>query len=87
MTEKCRLSQFADNTQSLLIAKNKEKVIQSTQIEANSVIEYFSINDLVNNEDKASLLYNSAGKGEKINLQIGGEEVKSKESDELLGLY
>ena len=39
VTEGCKLSQFADDTQSMCIAENKEEVIQSTQKEANSVIE------------------------------------------------
>ena len=58
------LSNFADDTQSLTIAESKDGVVHKTQTEASNIIEFFSTNDLVNNADKAAILYNSGGKGE-----------------------
>ena len=84
------LSNFADDTQSIIVAKDQNTAIEVTKREANSIIDYFSSNDLVNNPDKACLVYNSRGKGEKITISdIGGEELESldpKKSERLLGL-
>ena len=41
------LSQYADDTQSLCIAENKENVVEMATREANSIIEFFTANDLV----------------------------------------
>ena len=60
--------------------------MENTQKEANNIIEYFSLNDLCNNSDKAAVLYNSGGKGDNVTINIGSEEIKSKESEKLLGL-
>ena len=87
VSEGCSLSQFADDTQSLCVAKTKEEVLKTTKEEADNVINYFSANDLCNNSDKAAILYNSKGKGQTISLEIGGKELKSKQSEKLLGLY
>ena len=86
VSDECRLSRFADDTQSLCIADKKEEAIETTKDEANNIIDYYSKNDLVNNSDKASLIYNSKGKGESIELNIGREELKSKNTEKLLGL-
>ena len=84
------LSNFADDTQSIIVAKDQNTAIDVTKREANSIIDYFSSNDLVNNPDKACLVYNSRGKGEKITISdIGGEDLESldpKKSERLLGL-
>ena len=45
------------------------------------------MNDLVNNDDKAALLYNSQGKGKTISCNIGEEEITSKKTEKLLGLH
>ena len=70
VSEDCSLSQFADDTQSLCVAKTKEDVINNTQKETSNMIDYFSSNDLCNNTDKAALLYNSEGKGQTKSLKI-----------------
>ena len=44
------------------------------------------MNDLVNNSNQTSLIYNSKGKGKIITIHIGGEELKSKKTEKLLGL-
>ena len=42
----------------------------------------------MNNDDKAAILYNSKGKGEQITIEnIGGEKLKSTNSEKLLGLH
>ena len=55
--------------------------------EANSVIQFFTNNNLVNNADKACLLVNSKGRGQLTMVEdIGGQNVESQESEKLLGL-
>ena len=41
---------------------------------------------LKNNPDKAALIYNSKGKEKKIEMEVGGEVLKTAESEKLLGL-
>ena len=66
-TEKSMLSNFADDTQSIVIHNN---------------------NNLVNNPDKAAILYNSKGTGSEIIVEnIGKENLKSSYSEKLLGLH
>ena len=56
-------------------------------MEANKVISFFASNSMVNNSDKAALLYNSNGKGEEITVEnIGGFSLKSKQHEKLLGM-
>ena len=87
-TEKSILSNFADDTQSIVIHNNKENAIEITQKEANSVIDFFHSNNLVNNPDKAAILYNSKGTGSEIIVEnIGKENLKSSYSEKLLGLH
>ena len=57
-TDKSKLQNFADDTQSIIISNNKEEVLDTTSQEANSVIKFFESNSMVNNSDKAALLYN-----------------------------
>ena len=88
-TEGCDLSQFADDTQSLCVSDNKESVIEMTKREASNIIDFFSANDLVNNADKACVIYNAKGKGDQMTLEnIGGEKLTSldeNQSEKLLG--
>ena len=87
-TENSTLSNFADDTQSIIINENKEKAIEITEQEANNIIAFFESNNLVNNPDKASLLYKSRGKGDNISIEnIGGIELKSTNTEKLLGLH
>ena len=87
-TEKSMLSNFADDTQSIVIHDNKEEAVEATKKEANSVIEFFKSNNLVNNPEKAAILYNSRGKSSKIIVDnIGEETLESTYSEKLLGLY
>ena len=43
VSENCQISQFADDTQTLCVAKNLETVKKNTITEANNVINYFSM--------------------------------------------
>ena len=87
-TENSVLSNFADDTQSIIISDNTEKVLEIATKEANSVVSFFGSNNLVNNTDKAALLYNSKGKSGKISAQIiGNEIINSTYSEKLLGLH
>ena len=80
------LTNFADDTQSIVISDTKENLISTTKAESSAVISFFSANNLVNNSDKASLMYNSKGLDDKIELDIGSKNIKSKDSEKLLGL-
>ena len=82
------LSNFADDTQSIIIENNIERVCEKTSNEANNVISFFECNNLVNNPDKAALLYNSKGKGRNITINnVGGKSINSTYSEKLLGLH
>ena len=89
-TEHSKLSNFADDTQSLCVAEDKEAVVTKTKRDASNIINFFSANDLVNNPDKACLAYNSKGKGELLTLEdIGGKTLKSlgeNNTEKLLGM-
>ena len=50
-------------------AETKEEAIEVATQEANQVISFFASNSMVNNSDKAALLYNSDGKGSTITLE------------------
>ena len=70
------MSNFADDTQSIIVSDNRENLIETAAIKANSVINFFNSNGLVNNADKAAVLYNSKGKGEVITIKnVGGENL------------
>ena len=87
-TNESMLSNFADDTQSIVISDNKENAIKTTKKEANSEIEFFGANHLVNNPEKAALLYNSNGMSAEIILEnIGEENIKSSYSEKLLGIH
>ena len=56
-------------------------------ISVTAVTAFFSGVGLVNNADKAALLYNSRRKGTEITIEdVGGEALKSKEAEKLLGV-
>ena len=85
--ENSTLSNFADDTQSLIIANNEQALAETVKKESDSVLSFFRGNNLVNNPDKACLFLNSGGRGKLETIQnIGGENVKSKESEKLLGV-
>ena len=54
----CILSNFADDTQSIIVRESKENLLETILKEADSVIEFFANNNLVNNAEKAAVLYN-----------------------------
>ena len=77
-TEKSKLSNFADDTQSIVVSNTVEETLETTKKEANSVISFFECNNLVNNANKAAILYNSKGKGKSVAIEnIGGERKTS----------
>ena len=85
--ENSLLANFADDTQSIIISDSLEKALEITSKEANNIISFFGLNNLVNNPDKAAVLYNSKGKGGNIKINnIGGENLNSTFSEKLLGL-
>ena len=63
-----------------------EAAKKSTTEEANSIIKFFQSVQLKNNPDKAALIFNSKGKEMKIEMEVGGETLKTASSEKLLGL-
>ena len=52
------------------------------------MLDFLRCKNLVNNSDKAAVLYNSNGKGSDITIEnIGGIKLESTSSEKLLGLY
>ena len=87
-TDNSKLSNFADDTQSIIISGSKVNLLEITTREANNVIRFFGSNNLVNNAEKAVVLHNSNGKGQNIIIEnIGGEILESSHTEKLLGLY
>ena len=83
-----KLSNFADDTQSLIISDNVEEALEITTKEANKVINFFGSNNLVNNPEKAAVLYNSKGiSGNILIKNIGSEQIISTDYEKLLGLH
>ena len=77
--ENSLIQNFADDTQSIVIAETREQAIEITTKETNQVIRFFASNSMVNNSGKAAVLYNSNGKGETIKIDnIGGAPLTSK---------
>ena len=87
-TRDSHLSNFADDTQSLVIGDSRERVEMTVKQEAESVTAFFRSVNLVNNPEKAALIYNSRRKGAlDITMNnIGGETLTAKRTDKLLGL-
>ena len=82
------ITNFADDTQSVIVKDEKAEAVEIAKKEANSVIGFFENNNFVNNADKAAILYNSGGKGDSITIEgIGGEKITSTDSEKLLGLH
>ena len=84
--ERSALSNFTNDTQSIIIQDTESEAINITKSEADSVIEFFGGVSLVNNPDKACLIFNSQGKHKDITMEVGGFELISKKSDKLLGM-
>ena len=85
-TENSSLSNFADDTQSIIKSDSRENLLEITSKEASNVVKFFASNNLVNNAEKAATLYNGNGKGECIKIKnIGGEIIQSSFSEKLLG--
>ena len=80
-TTDSKLSNFADTQ------RTEEELRTSTIQESNAVVSYFSANNLVNNRDKAALLYNNRRKAECITLEVAGENIQAKASEKLLGIH
>ena len=77
-TEKSILSNFADDTQSIIVSESRHNLLEITSKEANSVVNFFGSNNLVNNTEKAAVLFNSRGRGESITVDnIGDEKIQS----------
>ena len=77
-TENSNLSNFADDTQSIIVSDNRESLLETAASEANSVMSFFNSNGLINNADKAAVLYNSKGKSEIITIEnVGGQNLTS----------
>ena len=81
------LTNFADDTQSVIIAESKEEAERITQQESEKVLNFFKGVGLVNNPKKAALLVNSDSRGSESSIEVGGIALKSKESEKLLGLH
>ena len=86
-TKDSKISNFADDTQSIIIKDNKEDAIETTKVESRKMIDFFSSNNFVNNANKAALIYNSKGKGSEISVDIGGETLASTYTEKILGLH
>ena len=86
-TKDSKISNFADDTQSIIIKDNKEDAIETTRVESRKILDFFSCNNFVNNANKAALIYNSKGKGSEISVDIGGETLNSTYTEKLLGLH
>ena len=87
-TENSTLSNFADDTQSIIVREDRKNLMETASSEANCVINFFRSNGLVNNADKAAVLYNGKGKSEIITVEnVGGEDLVSTHSEKLLGLH
>ena len=86
-TKDSKLSNFADDTQSCVIKRTEEELRATTIQESRAVVGYFSANNLVNNKEKAALLYNNRRKAESITLEIAGEDITAKDSEKLLGIH
>ena len=81
------ISNFADDTQSTLVKPTVEELRCTASKESAAIVSHFGANNLVNNADKAALLYNNSGKADKITMEIAGEQITSADSEKLLGLH
>ena len=86
-TKDSKLSNFADDTQSIIIKDNKKDALETVKVESKKIIDFFAANNFVNNANKAALIYNSKGKASEISVDIGGEMLCSTYTEKLLGLH
>ena len=87
-TDNSNLSNFADDTQSIIVSDDRKNLLETASSEANHVMNFFRSNGLVYNADKAAVLYNGKGKSEVITVDnVGGENLVSTYSEKLLGLH
>ena len=82
-TKDSKLSNFADDTQSCIIKRTEEELRRTTIQESEAVVGYFSANNLVNNRDKAALLYNNRRKADRITMEVAGENIQAKANEKL----
>ena len=81
------LSNFADDTQTCVIANTPEELKEITSEESKAVLNFFSGINLLNNPSKAALIVNSKGSACKMSIDdIGGKTLESKDNEKLLGL-
>lgn len=85
-TTNSKLSNFADDTQSVIVAETEEELRETTSRESAAVVSHFSANNLVNHADKAAILFNNRGKPGNITLEFAGENITAVSSERLLGL-
>ena len=86
-TKDSKISNFADDTQSIIIKNSKEDALETTKVESKKIIDFFASNNFVNNANKAAIIYNSKGKGSEISVDIGGKMLTSTYTEKLLGLH
>ena len=48
-TKDSKLSNFADDTQSIIIKDNKEDALETVKVESKKIIDFFASNNFVNN--------------------------------------
>ena len=70
--KKSFLSNYADDTQTCVIADSPEELKKTVEEESKEVLNFFSSINLCNNSDKAALLVNSKGYAGKMTADIGG---------------
>ena len=66
------LSNYADDTQTCVIADSPEELKEIVEEESRAVLKFFSGINLCNNADKAALLVNSKGFAGNMSIDIGG---------------
>ena len=86
-TKDSKISNFADDTQSIIIKNSKEDALETTKVESKKIIDFFPSNNFVNIANKAAIIYNSKGKGSEISVDIGGKMLTSTYTEKLLGLH
>ena len=78
--EKSFLSNYADDTQTCVIADSPDELRTIVEQESRAVLNFFSSINLCNNTDKAALIINSRGHAGQMTVNdIGGKSVTSKE--------
>ena len=75
------LSNYADDTQTCVIADSPEELRKIIEEESKAVLDFFSSINLCNNSDKAAIIVNSKGSADKMTVNIGGKNVSSKDEE------